>query len=622
VYHALLTNRYLTSRVIPLIAVAAVALCTALVIIVVSVMSGFVEMVRGAGKTLMGDVIVSYPIKGIPHYERLIDAFTALPEAAAATPVVDGYGLLKMPYGAVQTVQVWGIADTFGDVTGFDDDLYWRTRPEEYFGILVRAVLADHWARLLASLSADQRKALERVLARSGIASLLDEDEESREERFERLLALDSESLRAIYDLLGPDQQRDLATWDARLAAPQPGEPPVILQEGLALRRFSINRPGIVPGIHVSEGNQRLDDGTYRPAWGGGLWMPAREVALTLVPITSEGAILDPNTLVFPVVNEYRSGVYQIDEQRVMIPLETAQEMLALDEALETDPEQLDENFLPEVIGRSPARATMILVRAAEGVRPDELKERVRDAYRRVQDELLADDSVTAFLPALDAGALIRTWEEQNASFIGPVEKERDLMRILFSIIYFVCAGLVLVIFWAIVYEKTRDIGILRSIGAARIGILWIFVRYGLVVGVIGAVVGLGLAWLVVHNINGIHTALGHEAPMWAWVGALCLAGAALLHTAWRIVRGDMLPVVLSCMLTAALLGAAAALSLHKGFLMWDPKVYYFTVIPNSVDETSAAITMVGAVVFSVLGALIPAARAADVDPVAALRYE
>ncbi len=85
-YHVLLTNRYLTSRVIPLIAVAAVALCVALVIIVVSVMTGFLDMVRSSGRTLMGDVIVAYPVSGIPYYERLIERIERLPEAAAATP--------------------------------------------------------------------------------------------------------------------------------------------------------------------------------------------------------------------------------------------------------------------------------------------------------------------------------------------------------------------------------------------------------------------------------------------------------------------------------------------------------------------------------------------------------
>ena len=83
---------------IPLIAVAAVALCVALVIIVVSVMTGFLDMVRSSGRTLMGDVIIAHPVTGIPHYQRLIERVEALPEAASATPVVDTWGLLKMPY--------------------------------------------------------------------------------------------------------------------------------------------------------------------------------------------------------------------------------------------------------------------------------------------------------------------------------------------------------------------------------------------------------------------------------------------------------------------------------------------------------------------------------------------
>ena len=59
-----------------------------------------------------------------------------------------------------------------------------------------------------------------------------------------------------------------------------------------------------------------------------------------------------------------------------------------------------------------------------------------------------------------------------------------------------------------------------------------------------------------------------------------------------------------------------------RGFQMWDPSVYYFNTIPNQVDWFSAVLTMAGAILFSVLGAAIPAARAADTDPVRALRYE
>ena len=93
-YQTLLTTRYLTSRVIPLIAVAAVALCVALVIVVVSVMTGFLDMVQSAGRTLMGDVIISYGISGLPHYEELQVKLEEDPNILGATPIVDGWGLL------------------------------------------------------------------------------------------------------------------------------------------------------------------------------------------------------------------------------------------------------------------------------------------------------------------------------------------------------------------------------------------------------------------------------------------------------------------------------------------------------------------------------------------------
>jgi ABC-type lipoprotein release transport system permease subunit len=52
--------------------------------------------------------------------------------------------------------------------------------------------------------------------------------------------------------------------------------------------------------------------------------------------------------------------------------------------------------------------------------------------------------------------------------------------------------------------------------------------------------------------------------------------------------------------------------------MVWDPKVYYFTRIPSEVDWNTVQTTVLGGIVFSVIGAAIPAARAADTDPVRA----
>ena len=553
-YHALLANRYLTSRVIPMVAVGAVALCVALVIIVVSVMTGFLDMVRSSGRTLMGDVIVAYPVNGIPHYERLIARIEALPEAKAATPVVDGWGLLRMPYPVgrrkdTKSVQFWAIEPAgFARVTGYDDTLYWRPPTDE--------VSETDFRRELPS------------------------------------------------EVLEP-----------------------VLEDGRTLRDNRSGKPGIVLGVHVSIANERQSDGTIRPIRrqrGDSWWMPGYQVTLTAQPTAGGTMLTQPKSVIFPVVNEFFSGVYLIDESRVMIPLDVGQEMLHLDEGQIIDDQQLDDLGMPKVIGIDPARATMVLVRAVDGVDATALRRQVETAYVAFQQELIDEGALVPPPSYINGGVSIKTWAEQQAKFIQPIEKERELMRTLFSLVYLVCAGLVLAIFWAIVYEKTRDIGILRSIGASRLGISWIFLRYGLVIGVGGAVFGLGLAYLIVRNINTIHGAMGDPPTELIYItGGLALT--SLLITIVRSLGGRLLPMVLGVLVTVTFALAFVGVVMLKragGVVIWDPSVYYFSRIPNEVDRQAAVITMIGAVLFSLIGAFLPAAQAADVDPVKALRYE
>ena len=68
VYQPLLTRRYLTSKLMPLLAVVAVALCAAMVLIVWSVMGGFLNNFLASGRQMIGDVTIANSGPGIPHY--------------------------------------------------------------------------------------------------------------------------------------------------------------------------------------------------------------------------------------------------------------------------------------------------------------------------------------------------------------------------------------------------------------------------------------------------------------------------------------------------------------------------------------------------------------------------
>jgi lipoprotein-releasing system permease protein len=350
--------------------------------------------------------------------------------------------------------------------------------------------------------------------------------------------------------------------------------------------------------------------------------MPSHEVTVTLVPISEKGQVSQSNSRVFKVVNEVMSGVFQVDRNRIFIPLKDGQELLRLDEApvVDTDAEPDAQGNLP-VIGTSPARATQVLVRAKPGVTPRELREQVPEAYAAFWGRKAADRSVRVRPPAPDY-VTVQTWEERLRDIIAPVERERQMMRILFSLTYLVCAGLILAIFWSIVSEKTRDIGILRAVGAGRLGVLRIFLAYGLVIGAVGSLAGAGLGWLIIRNINDIHMALGEDAPAWSWIAAYLLAALAGTMALRALIASRVLATLLRSVAALVLAGIGTGLYLHKGFLMWDPAVYYFATIPSQMDWTNAVVTCIGATVFSVLGAAVPAARAADIDPVRALRYE
>src|SRR5262249_6772874 len=85
----------------------------------------------------------------------------------------------------------------------------------------------------------------------------------------------------------------------------------------------------------------------------------------------------------------------------------------------------------------------------------------------------------------------VYTWRDQQGALLGAIQMERTILNILLFMIIAVAGFGILAIFFMIVVEKTRDIGILKSLGASSRGIMGVFLGYGLSLGMVGSGVGL-----------------------------------------------------------------------------------------------------------------------------------
>ena len=101
-------------------------------------------------------------------------------------------------------------------------------------------------------------------------------------------------------------------------------------------------------------------------------------------------------------------------------------------------------------------------------------------------------------------GEAVQTWEDKQGPLLAAIGVERGILNVLLFLIVGVAGFSILAIFTMIVAEKTRDIGILKALGASNSGIMSIFVSYGLLLGVIGTIVGTTLGVLLTQYINGV----------------------------------------------------------------------------------------------------------------------
>src|ERR1017187_2688573 len=181
-----------------------------------------------------------------------------------------------------------------------------------------------------------------------------------------------------------------------------------------------------------------------------------------------------------------------------------------------------------------------------------------------------ARDVADALNRKLPASLRAQTWAQMNQRVLGAIQVEKSVMFFILTFIIIVAAFGIMSTLITVTVQKTREIGVMKALGAASGKILRIFVLQGFIVGVFGVAIGLGLGLLTVHNINPIN------------------------HFLSRVVGIDLFP----------------------------RDIYNFPSIPAFLTLRDLLTIGGSALVICTLAGLLPALRAARLEPVEALRYE
>lgn len=536
-YVPYLASRLLQRKRIAFFSVGAVTLCVAMMIIVISVMGGFVDSIRNRANGLLGDLVFDGYLQGFPYYQEFIDELakmqdpkTGEPIVVQATPLIHSYGVLQFPKTTkTKAVRIWGIRlNEYVRVNEFGKDLFYQnhyggTQLEKpigkpVFGIDPKTGMAvlpgdmdEHYRQFVASLPPDKRVEEEKRYHRDSGGGFPGP---------------------GIYDMASPPD----------------------FKAGYEEKEL----PGLIVGRDVLL--RRLPSGEYMydPDYPRG-----KECSLTLVPITRDGSIPTepPPKPFFRYIDDVRTGIHEIDSMNVYVDFANLQKLLSM------GPQQRADGK-----GTAGARCSQLQVKvnkkyAAPREVLQQTKALIWDKWRSFASGLKPDTLEARMLE----GVGVQTWEEMQQDFISAIEKEKVLVLIMFGVISIVAVFLILCIFYMIVQEKTRDIGIIKSIGGSTGGVAAVFLTYGAAIGLVGCIVGSLIGTTFVEHINEIQD----------WL--------ARINPSWRV---------------------------------WSPETYSFDLIPNTWKWSEVMAISVLAILASILGAAFPAIRAGRTWPVESLRYE
>lgn len=240
-----------------------------------------------------------------------------------------------------------------------------------------------------------------------------------------------------------------------------------------------------------------------------------------------------PRVKSYRISGFFETGMYEYDSMLAFIPLAAAQKQFKQENSV---------NLL-EVFIDDPNRASFLATK-------------IENSYYQSPDELID-------LRAID-------WQKANSSFLSALDVERNVMFLILTLIIIVAAFNIISALIMLVKDKTKNIAILRAMGATKQRIVYIFFICGASIGCTGTILGVVAGLVFVDHINDIKR---------------------FLENAFNLT-------------------------------LFDPSVYIFSELPTVVRQGDVLLVISLALGLSFLATIYPAYKASNTHPADILRYE
>ncbi len=585
-YKLLLSWRYLKTRFIALASIISVTLGVATLIVVNSVMSGFVEQMKSRLHGILSDVEIAAPMLGEIHepdqHARIVKQIIG-DDLEALTCVVNNPALLTFKFHGrpwTQQVMLLGIDDeTYGKVADFeayltnsvkrtkfsfdleeqgyeklfDNNAGWPYRREvvkerqelEQFLSQQRSLYEVEAAQYL------EQNPLEPIAGTTETTSYQQPvtPTSTGTKKFTPLPSAppDVNAVHAAIATVDDLEQlnSDESTGDSLMSNSEtteqsstirisPFDPHSHLRPQIAVEDMfnplQDQHIGIILGSAISQRKFAQEDGTITDIF---MVRPGDDVQIMFPTVGTNAQPVSENCT---VVDFYSSNMHEYDSSFAFLPLSALQKIRGM-----VDP----------MTGTGSVSTIQIKLKPGADL-------------NKIRDKLIAAFPVETY------GYDIHTWLDTQAPLLSAVSMELTILNILLFLIIAVAGFGILATFYMIVVEKTKDIGILKALGAPSSGVMSIFLGYGMSLGALGTGAGIILGLIFVAYINEI----------------------------------------------------ADIVSSVTGHEVFDPTIYYFSEIPTIVNPSMVVWVGIGAISIAVLASVLPALRAARLHPVEALRYE